>query len=447
MWGFEAMIAVDYFLYDNRTQSPWGRDWGIKAATGKLASRGDLKADFSRYCGAMPSQQGSLSGFGEAIGGFRSRISGGYLLCITLESRDLAGRPSWAVFGLWCPDPETLAEVVTADPIASARAVIGVETLPSVIGIQPAAIATAATRRRTPRRTVFRRFDPEASAREVLSLLLGSMRARAVLPNILGITASSRLPELAEAGFDRVYCHPTDDAAARILKQLLSGPELEIEDDVLPWPQTAPANWSPTRGSIVQPRLRSPMAWTLWLTVGVVVAVSVILIAYSPREPDYADPHAFPTRPESVTPAPVAMPTSSEIIVLDIEQRLQELKHLEPDELRHSKGYEVAQEPVLVVWEPERKKVLDAYATLLDIRQRMTDKGQVAYYYEDDGKGTEPTKKLGKIIALLKPHPLGSQECKTLRHAFAFEFENENSTLSRWCASLTRLEATVRSVQ
>src|SRR5688572_4874556 len=120
------MIAVDYFLYDNRTQSPWGRDWGIKAATGKLAGRGDLKADFSRYCGAMPSQRGSLSGFGEAIGGFRSRISAGYLLCVTLESRDLAGRPSWAVFGLWCPDSKTFAEIVTADPIASARAVIGV---------------------------------------------------------------------------------------------------------------------------------------------------------------------------------------------------------------------------------------------------------------------------------------------------------------------------------
>ena len=68
-WMPRSIISLDFFLYDNRTWSPrWGRDWGLKAATGGLADRADLKSDFDRYCGAMPGGQGQLRGFGAAIG-------------------------------------------------------------------------------------------------------------------------------------------------------------------------------------------------------------------------------------------------------------------------------------------------------------------------------------------------------------------------------------------
>ena len=195
------MIGVDYFLYDNRTLAPWGRDWGIKAATGALAHSGDLKSDFNRYCGIMPSEHGRLSGFGEAIGGIRSRVGKGYLLCVTVESSDLSGRPSWAVFGLWCPDASTLEEALTGDPIAAARSVLGAATPPSVIHLQPAATTIRSSYRKKAAGTLFRRFERGASAREVIALLLGATRSGTKLPNILGITATARLSALSEAGF------------------------------------------------------------------------------------------------------------------------------------------------------------------------------------------------------------------------------------------------------
>src|SRR5215212_11865124 len=128
------MIPLDYFLYDNRTWAPRiGRDWGIKAATGVLASRSDLWSSFDRYCGALPSDQGQLSGFGQAFGGVHPRGGNGYLLCVTLETSDPFGRPSWAVYGLWCPDIGLLARALAADPIGAAQAILGAETPPPFI--------------------------------------------------------------------------------------------------------------------------------------------------------------------------------------------------------------------------------------------------------------------------------------------------------------------------
>ena len=96
------MIALDYFLYDNWTLSERGTDWNVKAATGVLASRDDLQASFQTYCKLTRGHETSLRGFDFAIGGFPA--GRGYLLCVTLESLDTDGRPSWAVVGFWCSD-------------------------------------------------------------------------------------------------------------------------------------------------------------------------------------------------------------------------------------------------------------------------------------------------------------------------------------------------------
>lgn len=437
------MIAVDYFLYDNRTQAAWGRDWGIKAATGKLRNLAKLRAEFSRYCAALPSQMGTLSGFGDAAGGFR--VSAGYLLCLTLETRDLAGRPSWAVFGLWCPDAITLSEVIAADPIASARAILGTDAPPNGLQLQRASKGVRPVRTRTSPKAVFRRFDPEESAGEVLSLLLGSVHAGTVPPNVLGITASARIPELAEAGFDRVYCHPMDDLAARSFARFLTESDTQIERESwrdersIPPIEPAGSSW------IVRPQQSTKTRWFLWLPTGVILAVCAILIA--PSRGRGTPSEDLPQKVSPASSSPGTKTPSSEAILLDIGERLQELKRLPPDELRHTKGYKLAQEPVLEEWVPERKKVLDAYATLLALGERMTNNDRVAYYFDDAGKNTEPAKRLEKVMALLEPLPFDTHPCETLRYAFAFEFEDENSTLSRWCNSETRVERTVKLVR
>src|SRR4028118_2283711 len=218
-----SMTAVDYFLYDNQTWSAQtGRDWGIKAATGALATRIDLKNDFLRYCSAMPAEQGKLVSFRDAVGGIRSRTGKGYLLCVTLERSDPFGRPSWAVYGLWCPDHATLEQVLLANPVGAVKGMLGLPNPPGAVHVQN---GTAAVRplRRTSARTTFHRFEPSASGREVTAILLGSLRGKTALPNILGITSTSRLSSLGHAGFDRIYCHPLDEQTGRALARHLSG--------------------------------------------------------------------------------------------------------------------------------------------------------------------------------------------------------------------------------
>src|SRR5262245_16466972 len=99
------MIALDYLLYDNRTPAPLvGRDFDIKAKTGAIANRRDIQKAFLAYCRLVLGESHHIAGFGAAIGGMRIGYSGGYLLCVTLETPDLEGRPAYAVVGLWCPD-------------------------------------------------------------------------------------------------------------------------------------------------------------------------------------------------------------------------------------------------------------------------------------------------------------------------------------------------------
>src|SRR5947207_2560115 len=204
-----VMIAVDYFLRDNRTWLPdTGRDWGIKAATGVLAARDDLRAAFSRYCSVLSGDYGPLTGFRQALGGIRSPAGDGYLLCVTLETSDSFGRPSWAAYGLWCPG-SIVETVVACDPVGAARKVLGAEKPPPAIrlGSPDREIRASSPHKR------LRRFDNRTTA-EVIAILSEAARRNAVLPNILGITATSRLSDLRKS-FDIIYCHPLDDGAAR----------------------------------------------------------------------------------------------------------------------------------------------------------------------------------------------------------------------------------------
>jgi hypothetical protein len=453
------MTALDFFLYDNRTLSPrWGRDWGLKAATGALAERADLKAAFDRYCGAMPGGQGQLHGFGEALGGVRSPGRNGYLLCVTLESSDSFGRPSWAVFGLWCPDAATLEQVLAAgDPIGSVRTLLGGETPPGAIEIRPARSAVGPRRRRRASADpAFYRFDPRSTVRDVTALLLGATEGRTALPNVLGITATSRFAAVAQAGFDVVYCHPMEDRAERALARVLSPRELEAEE-----PGPPPAE--PTIRTVLRsepgppkrsrPRLSTSSRWLFWLAAGILGGGGLVLLAGDLRRDAPASSEPSPPGEEEVSASeaapvpkiPVAENRSPEAVLDEVRERLQEWKNLSPEKLRQSSGFWAAENlPVLPEHQKYRDGVQQAYSALIEIRGRMVKRqgNYVAYYYDEAGKDGAPAMRLKKIAEILGEAPLDSKGCKALKDAFGFEFENGDSAIRQWCERLGRLEKT-----
>jgi len=456
------MTALDFFLYDNRTLSPrWGRDWGLKAATGALADRADLKAAFDRYCGAMPGGQGQLRGFGEAIGGVRSPSRDGYLLCVTLESSDSFGRPSWAVFGLWCPDTGTLGDILSSgDPIGSARTLLSGETPPSAIEIRPARVVTGTRRRRASSDPAFYRFDLKSTVPEVIAILLGAVQRRTALPNVLGITATSRLAAVAQAGFNVVYCHPMDDQTERILARVLSPQEPEVKESwPLPAGPTTPSvdHQSPKRITRREPRSSIFPLWFLWVPAGIVAAGILFLVVVDIRPGAPAISRKLsPPLEEQVTdlgdsPVPeVALPEerSTEVLLDEVRERLEECKELDPEELRLSVGFVAAEKiEVLPEYQESRDRVRESFATLFKIRERMVKRQgkYVAYYYDEAGKDAAPATRLQKISEILKEAPLGGEDCAILKDAFGFEFETEDSVVFQWCSSLGRLEKTAKA--
>lgn len=463
------MTTLDFFLYDNRTWSPrWGRDWGLKAATGALAERADLKGAFDRYCGAMRSGQGQLLGFGEAIGGVRSPRRDGYLLCVTLECADPYGRRSWAVFGLWCPG-SALEQILSAgDPIGSARALLDIETPPSGIEILPAKTPTGPLqRRRASADPVFFRFDPRSTVREVTALLLAATQGRAPLPNVLGVTATSRLAAVAQAGFEIAYCLPMDEQAERALARVLSPQEPEVEEPYLPPadPTSPLADQQLRRHEAALPRQferpepRSVIVslWPLWLAAGIVVFGGLFLLLGDLRNdaPSSARKSALlaeeggsASGEASLPQAQVPEKRSTEAMLDEVGERLGECKALVPADLRTSPGFKVAEAiAVLPEYEDRRIRVQQAYTALIEIRDRMVKRhgsSYVAYYYDEDGKGTPAEEKLQRIGKILGEAPLGSEHCAVLKEAFGFEFESRNSIVRRWCDTLGRLEKTAR---
>jgi hypothetical protein len=453
------MTALAFFLYDNKTwTSRWGPDWGLKAATGALADRPDLKARFDRYCAAMPDEQGQLRGFGAAIGGMRPEWGNGYLLCVTLESSDSFGRPSWAAVGLWCPDAATLQEVLTAgDPIGSARAVLGRETPPSALQILPAtrALAAAPDPSAPPAWTV-RRFDPRATVSEVTVLLLATLQAGAPLPNVLGISATTRPTARGAVAFHRVYCHPMDERSARALARVLSDSSAGADEPWLapadPRRLAAPGPASHTAATAL-PKART--AFRRWWTAGGLAAAPILFLLQGgaqPADPSTPHPASPPTREEtpavasgSVAASPAPQQGLARDALDEIGERLAECRRLVPEALRQSPAFVAAETTdVLPAYQARRDQVRRAFAALLEIRARVVGRrgNYVAYYFDESGRQAPSAARLQKIAAIFKEAPLGAAACKTLKEAFGFEFESGASELRRWCDSFARLERT-----
>ena len=325
------MITLDYFLFDNRTWAPGiGHDWGIKAATGVLASRSDLRSTFTRYCAALRSDSGYLDGFGRALGGIRSQTDNGYLLCVTLETVDHFRRPSWAVYGLWCPTVATLEIVLRGDPVASAEAVMDEDPPPAAMTLQSSGMSLRPRRRRGNASAMIQAFDQRTTVRDVTSILLGAIRGKTPPPDILGITASSQLQALAQT-FDVIYCHALDERSERAFERHQTAEPLE--DLPEPLPEEMPRLSTRTKSS------SSPLHhYGTWL--GVAVAAVVLLV--------WAQAATFPSISHQA-------PLSS-------CPELDEVARLDPENLRRSPGY-------------ADEKTNAAFLSLLGAQKRITAEG------------------------------------------------------------------------
>jgi hypothetical protein len=451
------MNALDYFLYDNQTWSALsGRDWGLKAATGILATRVDLKSDFSRYCGTTPGERNRLDGFGEALGGFRPGIGTGYMLCVTLESSDPYGRPAWAVVGLWCPGHAVLRNVLTGDLIGAAKDVLRAPSPPPAISVK-GGFSTEHASRRTSTGTTFHHFASGATVREVSSILLGAIQSGTVLPNVLGITGKSPLPALAQAGFDRVYCCPMDESAERVLARQLSPPDLQ-DLEIGPLAVETKVLVSDARPAY---RLEAspqgffwPAVWTVSV-VAAILALSLSDVVHDLRVRNSAAPVRHPsvsTDVLSAAPSVAQTDRGPEVALDGIRRSLEEFRALDPNALRNSRGFRIAATVAVIPeqHDEDRLRVQAAYETLLEVRERMIKRPNtyVAYYYEPPTTGPgklSATTRLTKIVRILKEKPLGQEACNSLRYAFLFEFEPRNSEVRRWCEASLRLETALES--
>jgi hypothetical protein len=379
------MLTVDYFVYDNRTwTSGIGRDWGTKAATGALAGSDELRRVFERYCARHSGDRGYLDGFGEALGGVRPPNGYGYLLCATVETPDTIGRPSWAVYGLWCPDVQTLESALASDVIGAAQSAVRATSQPPSIALTPA-LPLPVPLRIAAATPVFRRFEAKTALDETRALLLGAIRQQRPLPAILGITGSSRLAAAGQE-FDVVYSHPLDDRAELVFQQLQGGDDAPFE--LLR--RTAPAAPAPAVPPVRKRRHPGVSRWTFGLGIAVAAVLLFGQIPALQREP----------------------------AARDIAAQVAAIRALDPRELRGlaDRGNDRA--------------VRKACVELIEQWQRIAVSSTA-----------------GTHAWTRDSRPLAGQPCRVLQLAYPADFDDPRSTARRWCDSLARLERTARTLR
>ncbi|MDX1998983.1 MAG: hypothetical protein SF066_14805 [Thermoanaerobaculia bacterium] len=425
-------MDLDYFLYDNVTLGRRSRDWGLKAATGSLADQPGLRADFEQYCALLPSDFGQLKQFDAALGGLAH--GKGYLLCVVVESRDAFGRKSWVALGLWCPTLAVLREVLSeGDPVASARAVLGVDPPPKTLEV-------VASKRKFSRRASgeppgqvrFQRFERGASPLEVISRLLAAIERGSKLPNIVAITAGSRLTDLLRMGFEWIYCHPLDARTEAAFESARSTPLLAVpetpqhrsspepvrppvtETNQLPQSPSVPAR--PVRPNLPVP----PPARRLALrAAAVVISIGVFLTGMGLW----------------LTQRPRLAPAFNKKLLRVLGTENDDWKACKNQDLKTSWAFgTVASLPVAPEHEADRLRVQEAFAWL-EKKRRIIENIKFLISKKaasSSGNQVQVENWLRELTSTPSP-------CETLAEAFRADFETGKSPSALCCKVLVRL--------
>lgn len=141
---------------------------------------------------------------------------------------------------------------------------------------------------------------------------------------------------------------------------------------------------------------------------------------------------------------PTRRARSTEAVLREVEDRVEEFRTLDPAALRLSPGFRASEKlEVLPEHRERRERVQRAYSALLKVHGCMLgpQNNYVAYYYEDeDGKKVTAATKWQKIESILAECPIGDKHCAVLADAFGFEFEDKRAILRRWCDTVKKLE-------
>jgi hypothetical protein len=477
--------AIDYLLYDNRSRASWGRDWGLKAATGALAERQDVQQKFVDYCKlSFETGRNRLADFGWAVGGFRTPDRKGYVLCVTVEVEDRAGRPTVAFVGLYHGDiavfQRSLAEV---DLQATARAILEPDEPPAVCTPRlrgavdgPEHVGSRELvedlRRRSPVGFLLAAFQPEESPSAVLGYFQDCAQSFRQPPsNVLGVTSLVRPQELRQSGHTIVYCHPApgNHMAREALARYLAEQDEKLPQRPTPEPLYEPslpqgAVW-PAPGGGIYPGQRRRPAWSPLLIGLMSLLVVMVLLAAGwallrppvPNGQPETTAGELPPSTEGDLPAetqssdvpiepPVPLLTSGtdEELLRVIEAQIQRFRDLDPGELGRHRVHQILTEvPLAPAYQARRQFLLrDIEVRLPGVREKFLGLN-LEYYFEERGKDFPVADRVNAIRTALAAAELDGAGCQDLEVAFGFAFRSESGPLRRWCAALRDFEALI----
>ena len=462
-------IKLDYFLYDNQTESQYGRDWGLKAATGRLAARKDLKEFFYSYCqDTFETSPGSLAGFKCALGGFPDAHTGGYILCVTFEKPDLAGRSSLAVVGLYFPSTNDLKGFLELfDPLETAKRVYDEQTPPSQLEAtvrefkeeKISALYQQYNRLKEQGRLYLDRFKPCESYELSQALLLYCCQKQQKLPAILGVTSIFRIEEYLRLGFDVVFCSPKDQTIEAALNSFIENPpyipgrkaETLKSRDFREKAGTSPYRHKQNR---IKKQAQSPHSLLIVLFASAILIIIILAMVLTQKDSNNNSPAGkekkSPVKIEDKVPEnllshnmshydiPANKTTAGEQLEA-MKTLLNQLEALNPLDLKETQAYKIIiSVDVLPEFQKQRtelKRILEQGLPV--IKQKILDLN-ISYYFSKDMQDIPEEKRLEKIKSLIKESGLNTQYWETLKTAFGYEFNIKNGILPGWYDILTQ---------
>jgi hypothetical protein len=422
------MKRYDFLLYDNHTLGLGGRDWAVKAATGQLRDDGAANQKFVDYCRhSFDTRLGMPSNFGAALGGIPLK-SGGYLLCVTLETQDLHQRPSCAFVGIHCPQMSALRNLLTlGNPVLSAKNIS--DGAPGNLELTGAPLVANGLLPEGGRRAGLYQFHQGSTPVNAAEILLKHIEKGTRLPSILGITLWNGNRSQLLRGYDFTFCLglPASEETRRA--------ERASEDR---------SGRSASKKASIWPVLVTALCVVfVALIYGFRSSIPALDKSADTQKADNTSPSPQETPTPTATTSPAAKDQPNELALDRPEAFLNHfqelLHHIEtapPQKLKETREWDtLVAVDVLPRFEPGRKTMIELLNTDLPGFKDAVHKENFGYFFEDTQTRTMSAADRAKAIRE-KAGKISLQKekegCRLLGSSFAL-WTNPNTTTGEWC--------------